>query len=223
MTPGILPVVVLGALLGLALLQLRWVLFPPAPDLVAEVEAWRRGRERAELRAGTPTPESPLGRLTRWVNETLRARRPEFLDTLAPDLAVTGRCLARVGVTGVTDATHALGSDRLAVLRSAVEAGDLAQRLVLLGVDEGDEGDEAVGWAALGPLLAWAPAVGAPGYLQSLVLNVLMLVVLPLPLLASHARVEAGGHPQALTVLWGAGGLSALAQWQPVAGRRRSR
>ncbi len=93
MTPGILPVVVLGALLGLALLQLRWVLFPPSPDLVAEIEAWRRGRDRAGLRAGTPTPASPLGRLTRWVNETLRARRPEFLDTLAPDLAVTGRDL----------------------------------------------------------------------------------------------------------------------------------
>ena len=93
MTPEILTVVVLGALLGLALLQVRWVLFPPAPNLVAEIDAWRRGRERAELRVGTPTPASPLGRLTRWVNETLRARRPEFLDTLAPDLAVTGRDL----------------------------------------------------------------------------------------------------------------------------------
>jgi len=92
-TPVTLPVIVLGALLGVALLQLRWVLVPPAPDLVAEIEAWRRGRERAELRAGTSTPASPLGRLTRWVNETLRARRPEFLDTLAPDLAVTGRDL----------------------------------------------------------------------------------------------------------------------------------
>ena len=78
MTPEILPVVILGALLGLALLQVRWVLFPPAPDLVAEIDAWRRGRERAELRVGTPTPASPLGRLTRWVNETLHARRPEY-------------------------------------------------------------------------------------------------------------------------------------------------
>lgn len=93
MTPVIVPVVVLGALLGVALLQLRWVVFPPAPDLVAEIEAWRRGRERAELRAGTQTPGSPLGRLTRWVNETLRSRQPDFLDTLAPDLAVTGRDL----------------------------------------------------------------------------------------------------------------------------------
>ena len=42
---------------------------------------------------GHPAPASPLGRLTRWVNETLRARRPEFLDNLAPDLAITGRDL----------------------------------------------------------------------------------------------------------------------------------
>lgn len=86
-------VIVLGALLGVALLQLRWVLFPPAPDLVAEIEQWRRGRERAGLRAGTDAPVSPLGRITRWVTETLRTYRPDFLDTLAPDLAVTGRDL----------------------------------------------------------------------------------------------------------------------------------
>ena len=87
------PVIVLGALLGVGLLQLCWVLFPPAPDLVAEIEHWRRGRERAGSRAGAEAPASPLGRITRWVAETLRAYRPEFLSTLAHDLAVTGRDL----------------------------------------------------------------------------------------------------------------------------------
>lgn len=86
-------VIVLAALLGLALLQLRWALFPPVPDLITEIEAWNRGRERAELRAGTEAPASPLGRITRWVAETLRAYKPDFLDTLTPDLAVTGRDL----------------------------------------------------------------------------------------------------------------------------------
>lgn len=85
------PVVVLGALLAIGLLQLRWLLFPPPPDLVAEIDRWRRGRDQANLRAGTPEPASPLGLLTRWVAETLRAYRPQFLDTLAPDLAITGR------------------------------------------------------------------------------------------------------------------------------------
>ena len=87
------PVIVLGALLGVGLLQLYWLLFPPAPDLVTEIEQWRRGRERAGSRAGAEAPASPLGKITRWVAETLRAYRPGFLTTLAPDLAVTGRDL----------------------------------------------------------------------------------------------------------------------------------
>jgi tight adherence protein C len=86
-------VIVLGALLGLGLLQLWWLAFPPTPDLAAEIDQWRRGRELATMRVGTPEPVSPLGRLSRWVAETLRTYRPEFLDTLAPDLAITGRDL----------------------------------------------------------------------------------------------------------------------------------
>ncbi len=70
-------VVVLGALLGLALLQVRWLAFPPAPDLIGEIEDWRRGRERATQRAaGGPAPVSPIGRLTRWVVETVDHYRP---------------------------------------------------------------------------------------------------------------------------------------------------
>lgn len=86
-------VIVLGVLLAVGLLQLRWLAFPPAPDVAAEIDQWRRGRELAALRAGTPTPVSPLGRASRWVAETLAAYRPALLDTLAPDLAITRRDL----------------------------------------------------------------------------------------------------------------------------------
>jgi tight adherence protein C len=86
-------VIVLGTLLALGLLQLRWLLFPPAPDLVAEIDQWRRGRQRATERVGGSQTLSPLGRLTRWVVDTLRTYQPEFLDNLAPDLAITQRDL----------------------------------------------------------------------------------------------------------------------------------
>lgn len=117
------PVIVLAALLGVALLQLRWVLFPPAPDLVAEIDQWRRGRERAELRAGAEAAVSPLGRLTRWVGEMLRAYRPEFLDTLAPDLAITGRDLqAWLGKVVTLTLLFGLGPTVVMVLRRTRDA-----------------------------------------------------------------------------------------------------
>lgn len=87
-------VVVLGVLLALALLQLRWLAFPPAPDLIGEIDEWRRGRELATQRAtGGPAPVSPMGRLIRWVVETISHYKPEWLDRLAPDLAITQRDL----------------------------------------------------------------------------------------------------------------------------------
>ncbi|MDN5898562.1 MAG: hypothetical protein L0H74_00665 [Brachybacterium sp.] len=88
-----IPVLVLGVLLAVGLLQLCWLLYPPAPDLVAEIDQWRRGRDVAADRAGSPAPASPLGRIARWVAEGLRSRRPELLDNLAPDLAIAGRDL----------------------------------------------------------------------------------------------------------------------------------
>jgi len=70
-------VIVLGVLLALALLQLRWLAFPPAPDLIGEIDGWRRGRELATQRAaGGPAPVSPMGRLTRWVVETISHYKP---------------------------------------------------------------------------------------------------------------------------------------------------
>ena len=128
-------VIVLGALLGVALLQLRWVLFPPAPDLVAEIEQWRRGRERAGLRAGAQAPASPLGRITRWVNETLRAYRPEFLDTIAPDLAVTGRDLhAWLGKVVTLTLVFGLGPTVLMLLRRTRDAEVSLQWGPILGL-----------------------------------------------------------------------------------------
>jgi hypothetical protein len=116
-------VIVLGALLGVALLQLRWLLFPPPPDLVSEIERWRRGRERAELRAGSKAPVSPLGRITRWVTETLRTHRPGFLETLAPDLAVTRRDLqAWLGRVVTLALVFGLGPTALMLLRRTRDA-----------------------------------------------------------------------------------------------------
>jgi tight adherence protein C len=101
-------VIALGALLAVGLLQLRWLAFPPTPDLAAEIDRWRRGRELATLRAGAPGPVSPLGRLSRWVGESLQSSRPEFLDTLAPDLAITRRDL-QSWLTRVTGLAVAFG------------------------------------------------------------------------------------------------------------------
>ena len=87
------------------------------------------------------------GRLTGWLY-----RLDDWLGDRVPpargDLAAVSRSLSGYGITGVTDATHALGLARLAILRIARQVGELPQRLVLLGT--GDV--EAVqGWARIGP------------------------------------------------------------------------
>jgi len=115
-------VIVVGILLGLALLQLWWLVAAPAPDLVAEIDRWRRGRERAGRRAVVAGRVSPLGRIARWVVETLRSRRPDFLDALAPDLAITGRelhsWLARLVATTLV---FGLGPSLVILLRRAAD------------------------------------------------------------------------------------------------------
>ena len=87
------------------------------------------------------------GRLTGWLH-----RLDDWLGDRVPpargDLAAVSRSLSGYGITGVTDATHALGLVRLAILRIARQVGELQQRLVLLGTGD----DEAVqGWARIGP------------------------------------------------------------------------
>jgi predicted amidohydrolase YtcJ len=97
----------------------------PGPDEPAGVE-----RDACGVATGW------LHRLDGW----LATRLPH--DDLPLD--AVGRRLAGFGITGVTDATVAIGPDRLARLRAA----RLPQRLVVLGTDDADELD---GWATLGP------------------------------------------------------------------------
>ena len=122
---------------------LGWVLSTVGLERVGLLDtAGRAAADRpdgVELGAdGVPT--GWLHRLDGWLGERVP---PSALD-----LAVTGRCLASAGITGVTDATFALGPDRAALLRGAVERGDIPQRLVLLGVGPDDV---AGGWATVGP------------------------------------------------------------------------
>lgn len=95
------PVIMLGVLLAAGLLQLRWLLFPPAPDLAADLKRWEHSRDRVTRRAGTQTPVSPVSWLARWVGERLHQYRPEVLDSLSPDLAITQRPL-HIWLTKVT-------------------------------------------------------------------------------------------------------------------------
>ncbi len=63
-----------------------------------------------------------------WLRRRLGRVRP-------PDLRPVGRLLARAGVTGVTDATVGNGPEELGILLRAVEAGELPQRLRVMGGD----------------------------------------------------------------------------------------
>jgi len=90
----------------------------------------RLGVADAELPAGAE--RDARGRATgrlfgldRWLRERLGNARPS--------LAATGRELASFGVTGVTDAGADNDRDALAAFERAVEAGELPQRLVVMG------------------------------------------------------------------------------------------
>lgn len=79
------------------------------------------------------------GRPTGWIH-----RGDEWLgeriEHLPLSFAALGRQLAAFGITGVTDATAALGAGRLELLQRARSAGELRQRIMLLGVDDQPEG-----------------------------------------------------------------------------------
>ena len=71
----------------------------------------------------------PTGRIFRadaWLRERIGGRE-------VPSLTAVGRRLARCGVTGATDATPGNGPAELRILCAAAEAGELPQRLVVLG------------------------------------------------------------------------------------------
>ena len=83
---------------------------------------------RAALRVTGLEHAAPSGRLYR-ADGLLGERVPR----VALDLAETGRRLAAVGVTGLTDATPGLDDRGLDLLTAALTRGDLPQRLVVLG------------------------------------------------------------------------------------------
>jgi predicted amidohydrolase YtcJ len=67
-----------------------------------------------------------LFRLDGWLREHLGPEPP-------PDLAPVGARLARLGVTGATDATAGNGPAELALLEAAAASGALPQRLLVMG------------------------------------------------------------------------------------------
>lgn len=100
-----------------------WLLNSPAVaalGLDAGVDA--PGVERDERGRAT----GRLFDLDAWLRERLADADP-------PPLAPVGRELARLGVTGVTDASPENGPAELALLEAAATRGDLPQRLHLMG------------------------------------------------------------------------------------------
>ncbi len=67
-----------------------------------------------------------LYRLDAWLRARLGVGSP-------PDLAPVGADLARLGVSGVTDATASNGAEELAIFEAAAAAGALPQRLLAMG------------------------------------------------------------------------------------------
>lgn len=89
-----------------------------------------------------------LWRLDRWMREQLSAVGEEA----AADLTRLGRQLAAFGITGVTDATPDLAASQISALLGAVERGEIAQRLQLLGAASLPVEAEARTRIQLGPL-----------------------------------------------------------------------
>lgn len=109
---------------------LAWILSTSALEIFGQSDA--AGFER-------DVHGEPTGRLLRLDNEI--AQRFGQMDL---DLAPVLQRFHAVGITGVTDATFRLG-DRAQLLRQAFTAGEIPNRLVLLGLDsETDISDFAV-------------------------------------------------------------------------------
>ncbi len=128
---------------------LAWVLSSAGLDEVLG------GVAQADLPDGVErTPDGrPTGRLLR-----LDAWLSERIGFSAPSLEGMGADLAAFGLTGVTDATYALGIGRATILRRAIVDGLIPQRLVLLGTDRSeidaiDALEQGSGpWAQIGPM-----------------------------------------------------------------------
>jgi predicted amidohydrolase YtcJ len=90
----------------------------------------------------------PTGRLydcDAWLRSRLGGARPS--------LAGVGRLLAAWGVTGVSDATPDNDADALRALAAALDAGDLLQRVLVMGGADLPEPDHA--WLARGAVKLW--------------------------------------------------------------------
>ena len=89
---------------------------------IADLDALPAGAERDER--GQPTGR--LHRLDGWLRSRIGTGD-------APDLAPVGQALARLGVTGVCDASPGNGPEELALFSRATLSGALPQRLWLMG------------------------------------------------------------------------------------------
>lgn len=133
----------------------RWVLNTAAVDRVRDA-------------VGTGSPGEGHGA---YLDRDLDLRRC-WAEGGPPDLSTVGRHLARLGITGVTDATVTNAPDDLVLMAGAQRSGSLPQRVLLLGSDtlsegdDGDDGDEGeveaeAGLDAAGECMPMRPAVGA--------------------------------------------------------------
>jgi len=99
-----------------------WILNSVAVERLGLDDADLPGVERDE--DGRPTGR--LFRLDGWL-------RTRLGEASLPGLRAVGRRLASFGVTGVTDATPGNGPDELRAFEAALDAGDLPQRLLVMG------------------------------------------------------------------------------------------
>ena len=117
-----------------------WVLNSTATTLAGLASADHPGVERDD----TGRPTGRVWRADAWLRKRLPATGPPPLDDVGADLA-------RLGITGVTDATPDLPPDSLAALLDAHTTGVLPQRLHLLGVPVGEEPDDRPDTVTTGP------------------------------------------------------------------------
>ncbi|MFF7944684.1 amidohydrolase family protein [Nocardia gamkensis] len=100
----------------------------------------------------------PTGRIWRadsWLRDRLPATGP-------PDLHALGTNLARMGITGVTDATPDLTPDSQTALVESVVTGELPQRLHLLGAPLNTDVQSANARVSVGPYKIVIPDSGLP-------------------------------------------------------------
>ncbi|OOL29246.1 amidohydrolase, partial [Rhodococcus rhodochrous] len=124
-----------------------------AASLAGLDSAEHPGVERDD--AGRPTGR--VWRADAWLRERLPATGPPPLDAVGADLA-------RLGITGITDATPDLTPDSQKALVHAHTIGVLPQRLHLLGVPVGDGSEDRPGTVTTGPYKIVLADSGLPDF-----------------------------------------------------------